>query len=224
MAHPRPEKWMDYVYGELDGEARAGLDEHLRGCAECRATVDGWRGAMADLDAWELPEARPERPRQRRLLPLAAAALLMVAVGYLVGRTATAPQVDAEQIKAELAAQLAPQIRRQVEEEVASRLAADMAEARKDVEADVYMRLRREIDAAATETLLASSALAGSMVNDAVASFDATHRSDLLALASMTEQEFLRTRRDIAVALGYGPATMPVKTDSLIVPEQNGGS
>jgi hypothetical protein len=40
----------------VQGEAAAGLDEHLRSCGNCAAELTSLRQTMALMDAWEAPE------------------------------------------------------------------------------------------------------------------------------------------------------------------------
>src|SRR6476646_11893780 len=62
MNNPRREEWMSYLYDELDTTTRAGLAEHCRTCADCRASVEHWRAARSELDAWRLaPRAKSRR-------------------------------------------------------------------------------------------------------------------------------------------------------------------
>ncbi|MHC4393467.1 MAG: anti-sigma factor family protein, partial [Planctomycetota bacterium] len=51
-----------YVYeGELNPEERAAVEQHLQGCAACRAEVDELRSVMNDLDIWAVPEPPSSR-------------------------------------------------------------------------------------------------------------------------------------------------------------------
>jgi anti-sigma factor RsiW len=61
MTHPTQEQWMTYLYGELDKRSRAALADHLDSCSDCERRVLAWRGVMAQLDGWKLPDNRPAR-------------------------------------------------------------------------------------------------------------------------------------------------------------------
>ncbi len=91
--HPAGELLDRLRCGLLDDDPRerARLEQHLRHCADCRRAYD-WPNTL--LAAGDIPEARLQRLRRhalnapvrraRRLLPLAAAAALIVAVAGLV--------------------------------------------------------------------------------------------------------------------------------------------
>jgi len=94
------------VSGEIDEEARAGLEEHLRSCAACARDADRVREAFRVLtsDADDPPDPGPvywnafgrrlrnrivlskRRSRLRTLLPLAAAAALVVGLAVVLYR------------------------------------------------------------------------------------------------------------------------------------------
>jgi hypothetical protein len=104
MTHPAPEQLGAYLDGELDAVARAGIDAHLRDCADCAAHL----ADLASIDgaARQVPLAVPEgyfegfaprvrarleqRPRARWRPPVwgwaAAAALVLGVVTPLVYR------------------------------------------------------------------------------------------------------------------------------------------
>lgn len=48
---------IDYLYGELEAEAKRVFEGHLRTCRACAHDVDELRGARTELAAWQLPEA-----------------------------------------------------------------------------------------------------------------------------------------------------------------------
>ncbi|WP_433129562.1 anti-sigma factor family protein [Micromonospora sp. CA-240977] len=101
-----------YLMGELDQEQVQQVEEHLAGCAECRAEVEslqGWKAALEAVPEAMLLDGPPEGgdlmlqrtlrqirgessgQRQRRRLLLSSAAAVVVAAaisgGVLLGRT-----------------------------------------------------------------------------------------------------------------------------------------
>ena len=76
----RAQEWYsDYVEGALPAPARAALDRHLAGCAECRRAMEAFRATWEGLDAVPPVEPPPDlawrvlhQIRQRRLEQLAA--------------------------------------------------------------------------------------------------------------------------------------------------------
>lgn len=106
MNHPKPEVWVPYVYGETSGAARHELRAHLKACPQCREEVESWKRSLKRLKDWEVPRER--RPERRLLAPVmgwAAAAALVLFAGVLLGR-ASAPRVNAETLRREVAAQI----------------------------------------------------------------------------------------------------------------------
>jgi anti-sigma factor RsiW len=133
MNHPTREEWMSYLYDELTPEEHSSLAAHLAVCPDCKSRVGDWRAARKDLDAWQLP-ARPVRVRpQRPLVRWAAAAALMIGIGFGVGRFATPATANAGKIRAEIE----PEIRQQLRQEFTQ-------------------LLHDEVDKAASATLAAS--------------------------------------------------------------------
>jgi hypothetical protein len=85
MKHPSSEDWMTLLYGEVTSEQKSKLTRHLSQCAICSAQVNQWRESMTALGAW------PDDPvscvaRFRPFAKWAAAAALVVGVGFLAGR------------------------------------------------------------------------------------------------------------------------------------------
>ncbi len=181
MEHPTDQQWMDLLYGELAPEERRALEEHLTECPACRGRMDAWRGVTAALDSWRLPARLPRPRRAARLLRWAVAAALLVGLGFAFARIG----IDRDALRAELRAEW-----RQ-----------ELAEARAEIEGRLEKKLRTEIDQVALETFNASSALTSRRLEELADWLHSARRSDLYTLASLTEQELLRARRDVAVAL-----------------------
>jgi hypothetical protein len=133
MNHPTREEWMSYLYDELTAEEHSSLAAHLAVCPDCKTQISDWRAARTNLDAWQLP-ARPARvPLQRPLMRWAAAAALMIGIGFGAGRFATPATANAGKIRAAIE----PEIRQQLRQEFTQ-------------------LLRDELDKAASATLAAS--------------------------------------------------------------------
>jgi hypothetical protein len=108
MNHPTREEWMAYLYGEAPEHAQSDAAAHLETCAECRANVAAWRDTMSALDRWKLSEGRP-RP-SAALIKWGVAALLMIGVGYGVGRLSASAATDRKSLRAEVAQALRPML------------------------------------------------------------------------------------------------------------------
>lgn len=99
--HPTPEEWMSFLYGEDSPARHTELGAHLQSCAECRRQVQTWRGSMAALDTWAMPQPR------RRWAPApavrwAAAAAVVLGLGIGMGRMTSPAQPDMNQFAAAL--------------------------------------------------------------------------------------------------------------------------
>jgi len=109
MNHPTREDLVAHLYGELPPEQQTELAAHLRECADCQKVATVWRGSMAELDTWQLPEL-PVQPKRAPTLwaPFvrwAAAACLAAGLGFLGGRF-SAPAPDAAALRTALAPEL----------------------------------------------------------------------------------------------------------------------
>ena len=132
MNHPEREKWVPYLYGEASPELRRELKSHLEVCARCREEVAVWQRSVRRLDAWKL---RPQRKPSELLVPAlkwAAAAVLVLALGFGLGRVSAAKS-DVAQLRRELAGMVRDEVSRSTPATVATarseatRLLADYA-------------------------------------------------------------------------------------------------
>jgi anti-sigma factor RsiW len=107
--------WMD---GELSGEETADVERHCAECTECQTRLEKYQQVSKAFDAYcDVVTAVKTRPRRLRLvagLSVAAAAVLAVAVGWVLLRShserlrAPAPQALAALPAAQLEAAVAP--------------------------------------------------------------------------------------------------------------------
>lgn len=88
VTHPAAAEWTAYLYGELAPERARALQAHLASCADCGERVNRWRTSMTALDEWPLPKRRPVAVlwQPATLLKWAAAAAVVLAVGFALGR------------------------------------------------------------------------------------------------------------------------------------------
>lgn len=146
MNHPRPEEWAPFVCGESQPEEQRRLADHLRECGACRAEVESWKRSMRKLDAWDI------RPRELIRLPafalfkLAAAAALVLAVGFGVGRfTGTAAGVE------KVRAAIEPELRQKLKSEFDVELQAQIKQLQAQ-RLDDYYALKKDLDTVAVLT------------------------------------------------------------------------
>lgn len=96
---------MSFLYTEDSPARHAELGAHLQGCAECRRQVQTWRGSMTALDAWAAPAAR------RRWAPApavrwAAAAVVVLSLGFGVGRVTSSANGEMKELAAALRSEM----------------------------------------------------------------------------------------------------------------------
>jgi len=99
MKHPEREEWIPFIFGEADAGRKQQLESHLSDCAECRDEIQSWQRSLGRLDSWKLP---PSGKRRAKFVPLAkwaAAAAVVLSIGFAIGR-GTAAHVDAEKVRA----------------------------------------------------------------------------------------------------------------------------
>ncbi len=227
MTHPSRDQWVAYLYGELDRKSEAVLTEHLGTCRECQAQVSAWRGVMAELDAWQLPEKRARALAVWRLVRWAAAAVLLMGFGLGIGRV-WAPDVEA--LRESLEASIGEELR----EELAADVQASTRALQAQVRDDLYEHLCADFNDLAAQTVRAASAVTGHYLNEFARSVEAARAEDrqaiglvlgnlefrrlsdrallqngLETLATVTEDEFLRTREDMVRLAVFSEQSTP---------------
>jgi hypothetical protein len=86
MKHPKPEEWIPYFYDECSPEEAASMKAHLEECAECSSKLEKWRTVGDDLKKWKPNSPRVEPGRTLAGWKWAAAAALLISVGFGLGR------------------------------------------------------------------------------------------------------------------------------------------
>jgi len=154
MNHPKGEDWVPYLYGEIKPDLRRQLKEHLEGCAECREELQNWKRSLRRLDAWKLPRTDSRLDAVAPFLKWAAAALLVLGLGFGFGRV-TARQADLVKVRAqiepELRREFADMLRREIDKSSATTLAQAQRQA-EDVGAAYYALLKKDLDTVAINT------------------------------------------------------------------------
>jgi hypothetical protein len=99
MKHPEREDWIPFIFGEADTIERRRLESHLDDCAECRDEIQSWRRSIVRLDSWKVTPARIRGATFVPLVKWAAAAAVVLSIGFGIGRI-TAAQVNTERVRA----------------------------------------------------------------------------------------------------------------------------
>ena len=154
MNHPKREDWVQYLYGELKPDLRRQLNEHLQGCAECGEELQSWKRSLHRLDAWKLPRTSGRLDAATPFLKWAAAALLVLGLGFGFGRL-TARHADLAKVRAQvepgLRREFAELLRREIDKASATTLAQAQRRA-EEVGAAYYALLKKDLDTVAINT------------------------------------------------------------------------
>ncbi len=146
MNHPTKEALMALLYDELPSTEKAEITQHVSACAICRAQVAEWQNVKKTLNSWKLYTAPKRFVLSTRTLKWAAAAVLMLAIGFGLGRFGS--QVDEGRIRSALRAQLRKDVQHEIQaaqeaqrkdfiamlRDVEEQRIADYAQLRKDLE------------------------------------------------------------------------------------------
>jgi negative regulator of sigma E activity len=108
---------MAFLYGEVAPERTRELDQHLVECAACAEQVSAWRSGMSALDDWKLPAMRATRPWALPVVKWAAAAAVVLCVGFVLGRQTSPASAELTELKASVT-QLADTLKRQQGEQL----------------------------------------------------------------------------------------------------------
>jgi hypothetical protein len=186
---------MSFLYGECPPERRRELDTHLADCAVCASQVQTWRSSMNALNEWPLPAKRHPRRQWMTRLKWAAAAAVVLAVGFGIGRQTSNTRADVAALKNSIA-ELTAVVEREHNFNISNSLAmAATANTETLRLMGDYARLQQEQRAADQE-----------VIKTALRSFDlrlGRVRSDLLTVAVNTEAGFEQTHENLAQLASY---------------------
>ena len=103
VIHPADAEWMAFLYEELTPATRREMGAHLARCSACAAKVQAWRGGMNALDEWSLPSARDAARQWFPVLKWAAAAGLVLVLGFGLGRRSSGSAAEMSALKDSIA-------------------------------------------------------------------------------------------------------------------------
>jgi len=101
MKHPARDEWISYLYDEVAPAKKSALAEHLQQCPECQAQLGGFQQAMGALDEWTLPAHR-RSSAAGTWLKWAAAAAVVLSVGFAVGRSTASGSREIAALRSEM--------------------------------------------------------------------------------------------------------------------------
>jgi hypothetical protein len=154
MNHPEREELVQYLYGEIRPDLRRQLDGHLQGCADCREELQAWKRSLHRMDSWKLPRTTPLLEVFAPFLKWAAAAVLVLGLGFGVGRL-TAGQADVEKVRAQLEPKIRQEFTEMLRREIDKSATATLAQAQRQAEevgATYYALLKKDVDTVAINT------------------------------------------------------------------------
>src|SRR6267143_3025762 len=203
MKHPHRDEWVPFLFGESSPEATQTLNHHLGECAECRGRVEAWRRTLKRLDDWQLPGQRRGSLFFQPVMKWAAAAAIVLGIGFASGRFAS-PSPDAKamaRLEGSIKASLAAEIEEQIRNGVAAELQRGVA-ARQFASTTALAALEARIDAARK----ADAAQLGAEFESVLQTQQEEDRAVTQALLSKLQEDhdrdFLSLRKDIeSVAL-----------------------
>ena len=180
-------------------------------------------GQAGGPEGWQPVSVAPRMTLWQRYGRIGAAAMVLIGVGYLVGR---AGGPDANELQQSVIANVTPAIRQSVLEEMQERIDEELSRGYASVRNDLERQFREDMNEYAMQTLAASSATTNQMLTElidvvgdarqadrqwivqAMAEIEQNRLDDntllssgLEMLAVQTGDEFVRTRMDVAEML-----------------------
>ncbi len=186
-------------------------------------------GQAGQAGGWEGRQPVSVAPRMalwQRYGRVAAAAMILIGVGYLVGRVGVGGALDVDELRQSVIASVTPVIRQSVLDEMQGRLDEEMSQGYASVRNELSREFREDMNEYALQTLAASSASTNQMLTELIDVVGEARQADrqwivqamteieqnrlddntlltsgLEMLAVQTESEFVRTRMDVVEML-----------------------
>jgi len=173
----------------------------------------------------------------RSFSKVAAAAVLLILAGYATGRLSGPQPPDAEQLRAAIE----PTIRQNLLDEINRNMLSNMEKGYTQIKNELSQQYRQDLDRTAMQTLAASNTVTNQLLTQLIESIkdsqlqerklvaaaleqiesnrlrDRTQLSSAVAaLAVQTEDELIRTKKDVAHALSYAipESSVPFELDN----------
>jgi hypothetical protein len=187
---------MAFLYGEVPARTKRELQAHLDACPTCLAQVKAWRTSMTALDSWKLPRRRATTVVLLPVAKWAAAAAVLMLLGFFLGRRGTPSASEVAELKASVA-----QLNQLVQNQSTSILSNSVAAA-----TDQTTKLFTEYSRSQEEQRIADQAALNLAIRGLQARINRVD-SDLQIVADNTESGFEQTHENIArvVSLSMSP-------------------
>jgi anti-sigma factor RsiW len=217
MTHPSPEQLVSFLYGEVTPQERSELRAHLQACVACQAQLQTWRGTAKTLDDWPLPQGASRRS-WRPVLQWAAAAVIVLGLGFGAGRLTWPGPADVTALRASLEsefqrrietarAELSQQVKQQQVEALAAVLPAASEAARSETQRLVAGLAKSLEERTALDHQRVLAALQG--MDDKWGRTYGTMRRDLETVAVLAENGFQDTQRQLVELATYTQSSEP---------------
>lgn len=225
---------VDFLLGALDEPQARAVQEHLAGCEGCRRYLDdlkrqgaglaGLGGRIAaDMNARQdrvieaLETVTPDTrvvPVIGRLARIAAAAVLVLGAGIVIGRMTAPRPVDVDRLRADLKASILASLKPAVQESVLAgldeRLAAALAGNDTRVRAEVAEQISRDLESFASRFASDSEERMDKRFAELIDAIEAARVTDRRQVARALEQIKAQTGaglRSVAALTTAAPAT-----------------
>ncbi len=154
----------------------------------------------------------------------AAAAVLLLAVGYATGRLSAPPPLDVEELKAaletSLKSSLEPAIRQDLLEQMNDRWQSAFAAGCAQIKEELQRQVRRDLTEFAAQTLAASGTLTNQRLMELIQLIEAARIQDRRRIAAAFEQIELNRLQD-KTRFGNGLQLIATRTNELLGTQQN---
>jgi hypothetical protein len=134
------------------------------------------------------------------IIRFAAAAVLLICAGYIIGRVSSAQPVNVDQLRAE------------IETSLRSSLAADCEQ----IKNELHQQVQRDLTEFAAQTLAASTTMTNRRLTELIRLIDAARMQDHLRVAAAIEKIEMDKEK-----LGDGLQALAARTNELLRTEQN---
>lgn len=236
------ERIADAVLGALEAPEAQAVEEHLATCPACRAYARalGQQGealtALGRRLAAEMPARRdraiaaledatvepvlPERtqPWVVRLVPLAAAALVVLTVGIAIGRLTAPAPIDVEQLRADLQASVTESLqgplRQAVWTDVDQRLETALAAGDEQLKTEIVELMREDLRTFAVDVVANSEKVIERRLTDFAQQVESARLADRQRVVRAFEQVELSRRRD-RMQIGRGFQSLAALTGAV---------